>query len=104
MGACPVGHMNDRPLTVEQLIGDYCRAKGTKKIRVVESLLLRGVLPAWRDREAASLARPDLMALLKPYAPAMQMEIRKNVVAMFNWALGRKAGIDMLSARPSARC
>src|SRR5262245_29286581 len=24
-GTCPAGHMTDRPLTVEQLIGDYCR-------------------------------------------------------------------------------
>ena len=85
-------------LTVQALIQRYCAAKQTKRILDVQSLLLRHVGSKWGDRLITDLVRGDLVNLLRPLSPAQQFEVRKNVAAMFNWAVAE----DLLPQSPFA--
>lgn len=74
------------PTTVEQLIEAYCSNISVKALSDKKRLLETRVTPAWGSREAQSLCRSELIALVQPLTPSRQFEVRKHVVAMFNWA------------------
>ena len=74
------------PTTVAELIEAYCTNIKVKTLHEKRRLLEARVKPAWGARTAASLQRSELIALVQPMSPSRQFEVRKHVVAMFNWA------------------
>lgn len=74
------------PTTVAQLIETYCSNINVKTLQEKRRLLDARVKPVWGNREVLSLGRSELFALVQPLTPSRQFEVRKHVVAMFNWA------------------
>ncbi len=74
------------PTTVAQLIEAYCSNINVKTLEEKRRLLQARVKPIWGNREVHSLGRSELVALVQPLTPSRQFEVRKHVVAMFNWA------------------
>lgn len=77
------------PTTVADLIGTYCSNVKVKLLSEKQRLLERYVQPAWGSRELQTLSRGELAQLIQPLTPSRQFEVRKHVVAMFNWAADR---------------
>ena len=74
------------PTTVSQLIDAYCSNIKVKTLEVKRRLLEARVEPVWGNREVQSLGRSELVVLVQPLMPSRQFEVRKHVLAMFNWA------------------
>lgn len=74
------------PTTVDQLIAAYCSNISVKTLADKRRLLESRVKPVWGLREVQSLRRSELLTLVQPLTPSRQFEVRKHVVAMFNWA------------------
>ncbi len=75
-----------QPTTVEHLITAYCASVRVKLINEKRRLLEMYVQPMWGAREIHSLSRGELSQLIGSLSPSRQFEVRKHVVAMFNWA------------------
>jgi integrase len=74
------------PTNVAQLIEAYCDNIKVKTVIDKRRLLEARVKPVWGSREIQTLGRSELIALVQPLSPSRQFEVRKHVVAMFNWA------------------
>lgn len=76
-------------VTVSSLIDLYCTSSTAKTKHDKKAILVARVQPLWGDRDPKTLARSELPALLADLTPSRQFEVRKHVVAMFNWAADR---------------
>ncbi|QNM82403.1 site-specific integrase [Sphingomonas sabuli] len=85
-GSEPRPPSSRQPTTVKELIAAYCDNVKVKLLREKRRLLENYVEPKWGRRDLSSLSRGELAQLLQPLAPSRQFEVRKQVVAMFNWA------------------
>ncbi len=85
-GGDPKPASTTQPTTVEDLITAYCASVRVKLINEKRRLLEMYVQPAWGAREIHLLSRGELAQLIGSLSPSRQFEVRKQVVAMFNWA------------------
>lgn len=97
-GADPKPASNKVPTTVAELIRAYCDNINVKMLTDKRRLLEARIKPVWGDREVHTLGRGELAELIRPLSPSRQFEVRKHVVAMFNWA----ADHGIVSANPFA--
>lgn len=97
-GTDPKPASNKVPTTVEELIRAYCDNINVKMLTDKRRLLEARVKPVWGAREVQTLGRGELAELIRPLSPSRQFEVRKHVVAMFNWA----ADHGIVSANPFA--
>jgi integrase len=85
-GSEPRPTSKQQPTTVKELIKVYCESIRVKLLNEKRRLLENYVEPKWGRRDLSSLSRSELAQLIQPLVPSRQFEVRKQVVAMFNWA------------------
>ncbi len=92
--------VNSDPMTIEKLVQEYCTQRehvdkdGNSKDKEGSRTIKKDILPAWSERLASSIRRPDAIALVEQKAlvdakPGQARNIIKYGRAMFTFAMDR---------------